>query len=292
MPQYCWASLDWRVMAWLRVPRAGHWLDRGRGPGRGVPDRARNDSGPYFRGVLLLPFQVSVLGTPSPSVTPTNLLYNVIATPGAVPVLAAGTDRRAAGPGAHRRDAARRRRRIVHPGQADPRPPRLRPVVAAVLIPLGIWLVLTRPARAGVPDRPARPIRVPVLMVLAAVVGCVGGISDRWRRVPGTGPDRVGPQAVRGAAPAALAATFATLGRGVITFTLWRSSSTSRWLRTGRPVSPWASGPGRRLHRCPSPVTDAAMCDPPPGRRLGHRHRGLFPVIRPGLTTALRLSAL
>jgi hypothetical protein len=32
--------------------------------------------------VLLLPFQVSVLGTPSPSVTPTNLLYNVVATPG------------------------------------------------------------------------------------------------------------------------------------------------------------------------------------------------------------------
>src|SRR5260370_9175820 len=34
--------------------------------------------------VLLLPFQVSVLGTPSPAVTPTNLLYNVISTPGAL----------------------------------------------------------------------------------------------------------------------------------------------------------------------------------------------------------------
>jgi len=34
--------------------------------------------------VLLLPFQVSVLGTPSPSVTPTNLLYNAVATPGAL----------------------------------------------------------------------------------------------------------------------------------------------------------------------------------------------------------------
>ena len=33
--------------------------------------------------VLLLPFQISVLATPSPSVTPTNLLYNVVATPGA-----------------------------------------------------------------------------------------------------------------------------------------------------------------------------------------------------------------
>ena len=34
--------------------------------------------------VLLLPFQVSVLGTPSPSVTPTNLLYNVVVCPGAI----------------------------------------------------------------------------------------------------------------------------------------------------------------------------------------------------------------
>ena len=34
--------------------------------------------------VLLPPFQVSVLGTPSPAVTPTNLLYNVVATPGAL----------------------------------------------------------------------------------------------------------------------------------------------------------------------------------------------------------------
>ena len=36
------------------------------------------------RAVLLLPFQVSVLGTPSPAVTPTNLLYNVVSTPGAL----------------------------------------------------------------------------------------------------------------------------------------------------------------------------------------------------------------
>jgi hypothetical protein len=33
---------------------------------------------------LLLPFQVGVLGTPSPAVTPTNLLYNIVATPGAL----------------------------------------------------------------------------------------------------------------------------------------------------------------------------------------------------------------
>src|SRR6201987_5972320 len=34
--------------------------------------------------VLVLPFQVGALGTPSPAVTPTNLLYNVVATPGAL----------------------------------------------------------------------------------------------------------------------------------------------------------------------------------------------------------------
>ena len=35
-------------------------------------------------GFLLLPFQVSVLGFTGPGVTPTNLLYNVVATPGGV----------------------------------------------------------------------------------------------------------------------------------------------------------------------------------------------------------------
>jgi hypothetical protein len=45
--------------------------------------------------VLLLPFQVSVLGTPGPSVTPTNLLYNVVSTPGAL-YRTGGRDRPAA----------------------------------------------------------------------------------------------------------------------------------------------------------------------------------------------------
>ncbi|NYV76653.1 TSUP family transporter, partial [Streptomyces sp. UH6] len=34
--------------------------------------------------VFLLPVQMSVLGVPSPAVTPTNLLYNVVAGPGAL----------------------------------------------------------------------------------------------------------------------------------------------------------------------------------------------------------------
>ena len=98
--------------------------------------------------VLLLPFQVSVLGTPSPAVTPTNLLYNVVATPGALYrywrqgqaggrlalVLIAGTlpasspDRSSA-------------------SSCCPAPRLFDFVVAAVLIPLGAWLALTRPTR-------------------------------------------------------------------------------------------------------------------------------------------------
>jgi hypothetical protein len=77
--------------------------------------------------VLLLPFQVSVLGTPSPAVTPTNLLYNVVATPGALyRYWRQGQTGGAAGPSPHRRNSARSHRRIDHPRRAAARPPRLR----------------------------------------------------------------------------------------------------------------------------------------------------------------------
>ena len=49
-------------------------------------------------------------------------------------------------------------------------------VVAAVLVPLGIGLALTRPAPEDNPSRPARLIPASVLVFLAAAVGCVGGI--------------------------------------------------------------------------------------------------------------------
>src|ERR1039457_6173568 len=127
--------------------------------------------------VLLLPFQVSVLGTPSPAVTPTNLLYNVVATPGALYrywrqgqtggrlalVLIAGTVPRAnAGSGI---------RVALLPG-----PPAFGLVVGAVLLPLGAWLALPPPARPAKPAGPPRVIPAPALILLAAVVGCVGGI--------------------------------------------------------------------------------------------------------------------
>jgi len=185
--------------------------------------------------VLLLPFQVSVLGTPSPSVTPTNLLYNVVSTPGALYrywrqgqtggrlalVLIAGTL-----PGVVAGSIIRVK---VLPG---PRVFDL--VVAAVLLPLGVWLALTRPSR---PDsEQVRRIPAPVLIVLSAVVGCVGGIY-------GIGGGSIlapiligsGRRAVE-VAPAALASTFVTSVGGVITFTILS-------LHQHGPVAPdWSTG--------------------------------------------------
>jgi uncharacterized protein len=168
--------------------------------------------------VLLLPFQVSVLGTPSPAVTPTNLLYNVVATPGALyrywrqgqaggrlaVLLIAGTL-----PGVVAGSVIRVR---LLPG---PRVFDL--VVAAVLIPVGIWLAVTGPAPAA---RQARAIPVPVLIAAAAAVGCVGGIygigggSILAPILIGTGRP---PAEV---APAALLSTFVTSVAGVVTFTI------------------------------------------------------------------------
>jgi uncharacterized protein len=169
--------------------------------------------------VLLLPFQVSVLGTPSPAVTPTNLLYNVVATPGALYrywrqgqtggrlalVLIAGTL-----PGVIAGSVIR--------VELLPSARAFDFVIAAVLLPLGSWLALARPNRPGTESRPARAIPQPALILLAAVVGCVGGVygigggSVLAPILIGTG------QPPRQVAPAALASTFVTSVAGVITF--------------------------------------------------------------------------
>ena len=171
--------------------------------------------------VLLLPFQVSVLGTPSPAVTPTNLLYNVVATPGALYrywrqhqtggrlalMLITGTL-----PGVIAGSVIR--------VELLPGPRVFDLVIAAVLMPLGIWLALTRPTRPQNPDRPARLIPVPALVIMAAAVGCVGGIY-------GIGGGSILAPILIGSgrppaevAPAALASTFVTSVAGVITFTI------------------------------------------------------------------------
>ena len=98
--------------------------------------------------VLLLPFQVSVLGTPSPAVTPTNLLYNVVSTPGALYryrrqhqtggrlalILITGTL-----PGVIAGSVIR--------VELVPGPRVFDLLVSALLLPLGIWLAATRAAR-------------------------------------------------------------------------------------------------------------------------------------------------
>ena len=91
-------------------------------------------------------------------------------------------------------------------------------VVAAVLLPLGVWLALTRPSGPRDPERPARLISVPVLVILAAAVGCVGGIY-------GIGGGSILAPILIGSgrrpaevAPAALASTFVTSVAGVVTF--------------------------------------------------------------------------
>jgi uncharacterized membrane protein YfcA len=170
--------------------------------------------------VLLLPFQVGVLGTPSPAVTPTNLLYNVVATPGALYrywrqgqaggqlslVLIAGTL-----PGVIAGSVIR--------VELVPGPHVFDLVIAAVLLPLGTWLALSRPRSEASVSRPVR-IPQPLLVLTAAVVGCVGGIygigggSILAPILIGTGrpPSQV--------APAALGATFVTSVAGVVTFTI------------------------------------------------------------------------
>jgi uncharacterized protein len=200
--------------------------------------------------VLLLPFQVSVLGTPSPAVTPTNLLYNVVATPGALYrywrqgqtggrlalVLIAGTL-----PGVVAGSVIRVE---LLPGARV-----FDLVVAGVLLPLGLWLVLTRPGvphdtgfsegtgfPAGSGGQQVRVIPVPALVLLAAAVGCVGGIY-------GIGGGSILAPVLIGSgrrpaevAPAALASTFVTSVAGVITFTVLSAHAQG-------PVAPdWPTG--------------------------------------------------
>jgi uncharacterized membrane protein YfcA len=91
--------------------------------------------------VFLLPVQVSILGVPSPAVTPTNLLFNVVAGPGALPrYRKAG---RLGGPLARLLIAG------TVPGVvlsavirvfAVPGPRVFRLFIAVLLLPLGLWL--------------------------------------------------------------------------------------------------------------------------------------------------------
>ncbi|WP_328431431.1 sulfite exporter TauE/SafE family protein [Streptomyces sp. NBC_00453] len=169
--------------------------------------------------VFLLPVQVSALGVPSPAVTPTNLLYNVVAGPGALlrywragqlggpltRLLIVGTV-----PG------------VVIGGMirvfAVPGPRIFRLLIAALLLPLGLWLCrrTVRPAPTRTPRRPS-PRATRALALAVGVAGGIYGIGGGSL----LGPILVGRGApVTTVAPAALASTFVTSVVGAATYTL------------------------------------------------------------------------
>ncbi|MFB7369675.1 sulfite exporter TauE/SafE family protein [Streptomyces sp. NPDC056222] len=170
--------------------------------------------------VFLLPVQVSVLGVPSPAVTPTNLLYNVVAGPGAL--LRHARDGRLGGP------LSRLLLAGTVPGVvigaiirvfAVPGPAVFRLLIAVFLLPLGLWLI-RRTLRPAPAERPVRPLSARSTGGLALVVGAVGGIYGIG------GGSLLGPiLAGRGTpvaevAPAALATTFVTSVVGAGTYAL------------------------------------------------------------------------
>ena len=126
--------------------------------------------------VLLLPVQISVLGVPNPAVTPTNLLYNVAATPGALmrfrqerrltspltTLLIAGTLPGVIAGAVIRVEFLSDSRAFLF-------------VAAGVLLSLGLWLTLGGQRIA--PTRPAPSRRAGAwISALALLVGTVGGI--------------------------------------------------------------------------------------------------------------------
>jgi len=168
--------------------------------------------------VFLIPVQVSILHTPSPSVTPTNLLYNVIATPGGLA--------RYAGRGFVRAPLTRTLVVGTLPGvvlgavlrvELLPGPGAFYLVIAAVLAPLGLWLATARRPSAATRSWDARDGRI---TALAFAVGTVGGIYGIG------GGSLLGPILVAlgfsiyEVAPAALASTFVTSIAGVLTYGL------------------------------------------------------------------------
>jgi uncharacterized protein len=168
--------------------------------------------------VFLIPVEVSVLGVPSPAVTPTNLLYNLVAIPGAL----AGYARRGrmGGP------LARLLILGTLPGvvagavirvELLAGPEAFYLVIGAVLVPLGAWLAFARqpeprPEASGTPTR-----RLAAIALATGVVGGIYGIGGGSILAPilvglGFGIAEV--------APAALAATFVTSVAGVTTYAL------------------------------------------------------------------------
>ena len=164
--------------------------------------------------VFLLPFQLSVLQVPSPRITPTNLVFNVVSGPGGL--------LRYRGRGQLDRALTRQLIAGSVPGVvigavlrvfvvADPQVFRL--LAVAVLAPIGVLIL--RPPRPGSSPRELAPRTV---RLLAFAVGTIGGLYG----IGGgsvLGPILVGTGlAVARVAPAALASTWVTSIVGVTTY--------------------------------------------------------------------------
>ena len=167
--------------------------------------------------VFLLPVQLSVLHVPSPAVTPTNLLYNVVAVPGAL--LRYRRQGQLAGPlvrtmlaGAVPGVAIGAVLRVLVVSDAQT----FRLIAGLVLLPLGLWLLVRDRVGLGATDRRAPGDRlIAACGVVAGVVGGLYGIG---------GGSLLGPflvsrgLPVRVVAPAALASTFVTSVAGCLTY--------------------------------------------------------------------------
>ncbi len=176
---------------------------------------------------LLLPFQVSVLGFTSPAVSPTNLIYNVLATPGGI--YRYSTDRSISWPLA--RTIILGSLPSVFVGAAlrvtvfaDPEA--FKVFVGAVLLYLGARLLLevfgypdrARPAR-GTP--PGTPPGAGSVLVLAFLVGVVGGVySIGGGAIIAPFLVAIFRMPVRSVAGAALVGTFVTSVAGIAFFEL------------------------------------------------------------------------
>lgn len=169
--------------------------------------------------VFLLPVQLSVLHVPSPAVTPTNLLFNVVAGPGAL--LRHAKDGRLRAPLVHQLAlgtapgvvlGAIVRVFILSGGQV------FRLIAAAVLLPLGLRLMVQAfmPARSS-KRTPLRPQTITGLALCSGVIGGIYGIGGGSI----LGPILVGRgYSVAEVAPAALASTFLASLVGAVSYAL------------------------------------------------------------------------
>jgi uncharacterized membrane protein YfcA len=175
--------------------------------------------------VFLLPVQLSVLDVPSPAVTPTNLLFNVVATPGAL--LRYRRQGTLSGPLTRQLVAGTMPGVIVGAiirVYAVPGPRVFQLLVAAFLLPLGTWLAVRTllPLRTPIPTQapPHSALSSRAVTALALIVGVVGGIYGIG------GGSILGPVLtgrgipVTKVAPAALASTFLASVTGAITYAL------------------------------------------------------------------------